>query len=175
MIIWVNGAFGSGKSTTANKLQKLLVDSHIYDPEEAGFFIRNNAPKSMLKEDFQDIPLWREINYKMLKTMNESNDGVIIVPMTIINPDYYYDIIGKLIDEGVDVRHFILYLDKDMLTKRLRKRAWGFIHREKFALDSIDHCIHSYDNYITETKIMAHCKSADIVASEIVTLCKLKS
>jgi len=170
MIIWINGAFGSGKSTTASKLQKLLVGSHIYDPEEAGFFIRNNAPKSMLKEDFQDIPLWREINYKMLKTMSEGNDGVIIVPMTLINPEYYHDIIGRLTAEGVDVRHFILYLDKDTLTKRLRKRAWGFMHREKFALDAIDRCIHSYDNYITETKIAAHGKSANDIALEIATI-----
>ncbi|MCL2404426.1 MAG: AAA family ATPase [Defluviitaleaceae bacterium] len=173
MIIWVNGAFGSGKSTTAVKLQKLLSGSHIYDPEEAGFFIRDNVPKTMLKDDFQDIPLWREINYKMLRTMSEGHNGDIIVPMTLINPEYYHDIIGRLTAEGVDVRHFILYLDKNMLAKRLRKRASGFIHREKFALDSIDCCIHSYDNYITETKIMAHSKSADDIALEIVNLCKL--
>jgi len=109
-----------------------------------------------------------------LKTMSEDIDGVNIVPMTLINPEYYYDIIGRLTAEAVDVRHFILYLDKNMLTKRLRKRAWGFMHREKFALDSIDRCIHSYDNYVTETKIMAHCKSVDDIALEIVNLCKRK-
>ena len=174
MIIWLNGAFGSGKSTTASKLQKLLPESHIYDPEEAGFFIRNNAPRSMLTGDFQDIPLWREINYKMLKAMNESNEGVVIVPMTLINPEYYNDIIGKLIAAGIDVRHFILSLDKYTITKRLRKRAWGVMRKEKFALDSIDRCIHSYDNYITETKIAAHGKSAYDIALEIIDLCKLQ-
>jgi len=64
MIIWINGAFGSGKSTTARKLHKLLKGSYIYDPEQIGFFIRKNAPKPFSKGDFQDIPLWREFNYK---------------------------------------------------------------------------------------------------------------
>jgi len=173
MIIWINGAFGSGKSTTANKLQKLLPGSFIYDPEEAGFFIRQNTPKSFSAGDFQDVPLWRKINYKMLKALDSSHDGVIIVPMTLINPDYYNQIIGKLTTEGVDIRHFILYLDKNTLTKRIRKRARGFIYREKFALNSIDRCIHSYNNHITEIKIMANNKSANDVALEILNLCMI--
>jgi len=174
MIIWINGAFGSGKSTAANRLHKSLTGSFIYDPEEAGFFIRNNTPKSFSMGDFQDIPLWREINYKMLTALNESHDGVIIVPMTLINPLYYEEIIGRLTAEGVDIRHFILYLDKSTLINRLRKRAWGFMRKEKFALDSIDRCIHSFNNHIMESKIMAYSKSADDIALEIISLCKLR-
>jgi len=54
MILWINGAFGAGKTTTVKKLRKLLANSFLYDPEEAGFFIRKNAPKSFLQGDFQD-------------------------------------------------------------------------------------------------------------------------
>ena len=38
MIIWINGAFGSGKTTCANILQKQLPNAFLYDPEQAGFF-----------------------------------------------------------------------------------------------------------------------------------------
>lgn len=33
MIIWIKGAFGSGKSTTAELLHSKIEFSHIYDPE----------------------------------------------------------------------------------------------------------------------------------------------
>lgn len=33
MIIWVNGAFGSGKSTIAEMLKSKIENSHLYDPE----------------------------------------------------------------------------------------------------------------------------------------------
>lgn len=38
MIIWINGALGSGKSTTAELLNLNIELSHIYDPEQVGYF-----------------------------------------------------------------------------------------------------------------------------------------
>jgi len=43
MILWINGAFGSGKTATANKLSRKLPNSFIYDPENVGCFIRQNT------------------------------------------------------------------------------------------------------------------------------------
>jgi uridine kinase len=36
MIIMINGAFGAGKTTVANKLLKLMPNCMLYDPEEVG-------------------------------------------------------------------------------------------------------------------------------------------
>ncbi|HBD65376.1 MAG TPA: tunicamycin resistance protein, partial [Clostridiales bacterium] len=44
MIIWINGAFGSGKTQTANELHRRIKNSYVYDPENIGFFIRDNIP-----------------------------------------------------------------------------------------------------------------------------------
>ena len=57
MIIWINGAFGSGKTTTAIALKRKLPNSFIYDPENIGQFIRNNSNGLFSEGDFQDIPL----------------------------------------------------------------------------------------------------------------------
>ncbi|MFP7493087.1 hypothetical protein SFC66_04795 [Terribacillus saccharophilus] len=51
MILWINGAFGSGKTQTAIMLKNRLENAYIYDPEEAGFYIRRNMPESMQKSD----------------------------------------------------------------------------------------------------------------------------
>jgi type IV secretory pathway ATPase VirB11/archaellum biosynthesis ATPase len=37
MIIMINGAFGSGKTSAANTLLPLIPNSMIYDPEEIGY------------------------------------------------------------------------------------------------------------------------------------------
>ena len=38
MIIWINGAFGSGKTQVAHELKRRLENSFIYDPEQIGYF-----------------------------------------------------------------------------------------------------------------------------------------
>lgn len=44
MIVWINGAFGSGKSTTAELLHSKIEFSHIYDPEQVGYFLWDIFP-----------------------------------------------------------------------------------------------------------------------------------
>lgn len=169
MIIWINGAFGSGKTSAAFELNRRLSNSFVYDPENAGFFIRRNIPDELSKGDFQDIVLWREINYKLISFIAHSSSKTLIIPMTVVNPDYYKEIIGKLISEGQDVKHFILYANKNTLLHRLRLRR--FFGGDKFAVDSIDRCLYSFDNLITETKIYTDNMRIYEVVNEIANQC----
>ena len=174
MIIWINGAFGSGKTTAAFELRRRIKNSCVYDPENAGYFIRENSPDILKKGDFQDFELWREINYKMLKLMSENYTGLIIAPMTLVNPEYYEDIIGKLRDDGIEVRHFILYASKETIVKHLKFRSFGRIKNESFAVQAIDRCMDSFDNYITEEKIFTDGKSPDDIVAEIAVKAMIK-
>jgi adenylylsulfate kinase-like enzyme len=36
MIVWINGAFGAGKTTTAELVTELLPGAKIFDPEYVG-------------------------------------------------------------------------------------------------------------------------------------------
>lgn len=49
MIIWLNGAYGSGKTTIAELLHECISPSWIYDPEEIGDFFRKNFQKKFKK------------------------------------------------------------------------------------------------------------------------------
>ena len=100
MIIWINGAFGSGKTTTAYELNRRLPGSFVYDPENVGFFIRRNAPSEFSKGDFQDFPLWREMNYQTISLIASRYAGALLIPMTLVNPEYYSEIIGRLEADG---------------------------------------------------------------------------
>lgn len=105
MIIWLNGAYGVGKTTCASELSRRLVNSFVYDPENAGYFIRRNIPKELYKNNFQDHKQWRAFNYEMLKYISCEYTGTIIVPMTIINRQYYEEVVQRLTDDGIFVKH----------------------------------------------------------------------
>ena len=129
LIIWINGAFGAGKTETAYELHRRLPDSFVYDPENVGYYIRANIPDVMTKS---------EINLSMLKYIANEYNGTIIVPMTIVNPDYWMDIAGNLIKEGLEVHHFTLCASRETLLKRLVGRGEG---NGSWALQQIDRCI----------------------------------
>lgn len=48
-IIWINGAFGAGKTQTAYELHRRLENSFVYDPENIGFFLNQNLPRQVKK------------------------------------------------------------------------------------------------------------------------------
>src|SRR5690625_4943439 len=112
MIIWINGTFGAGKTTTAYELHKRLNHSFVYDPEHFGYAFMKNIPKDIAAQDFQDYPLWRTINYSLIKQISTQYSGILIIPMTIANKRYFSDIIGTLIQDDIDIHHFTLLASK---------------------------------------------------------------
>lgn len=171
MIIWINGAYGSGKTTVAYELQRRLNKAFVYDPENVGFFIRKNIPKDLHKENFQDHEQWRYFNYDLIKYIANFYEGIVIVPMTIINSDYYSEIIEHLKEDGIQLDHYILYAKKETLIKRLNKR---FERGESFAKAQIDNCIEFFSNNITEKKIFTDNLNVDEVVEEVAKRSKLK-
>jgi len=169
LIIWINGAFGSGKTTSAYELHKRIPDSFVYDPENIGYFIGQNVPNQIKEDDFQDYPEWRKFNYELIKKISKEYHGIIIVPMTITCKQYYDEIIGRLLEDGIEVKHFILYANRSTLEKRLNKR----LHvKESWGRKQIDRCIKAFDTEICNQKIMTDTMSIDLVIEEIA--CKAK-
>ena len=122
MLLWINGPFGGGKSQTARELHRRLPGSLICDPEQVGYGLHRMLP-ARLRGDFQDFPAWRQGVYEVLDLTLKSTDGPVIAPMTLIEPDYFAEIIGRLTDAGHDVRHFALLADARVIERRLRERA----------------------------------------------------
>ena len=83
MIIWLNGAFGAGKTTIAHELQQKLPNAIFYDPEIIGSALMELVPEEMKKMIFKSIRngvLW---NAHLLKRMSKESGRTIIVPMTL--------------------------------------------------------------------------------------------
>ena len=100
MIIWINGAFGAGKTTLAEELSRRLPEAVLFDPEYVGYLLRHWVP--VPTGDFQDLPSWRELVH---------HAGTLIAPMTLINDNYLAEILDGLRVGGEEVLHVFLDLD----------------------------------------------------------------
>ena len=169
-IIWINGAFGSGKTQTAYELHERFSNSFVYDPENIGHFIYKHIPPETKKSDFQDHTQWRNFNYDLLKYIADSYSGVIIVPMTIVVPQYYDEIIGRLINDDIEVKHFILEASKKTIHHRLRKRLDG----GRWASRQTDRCIEAFATKIDGIKINTENMTIREVADFIAAECKIE-
>ncbi|WP_276354456.1 AAA family ATPase [Cohnella caldifontis] len=159
MIIWINGAFGSGKTQTAHELHRRLPNSTIYDPENVGYFLRRKLPFRR-HDDFQDYELWREINYSMLRYISREHEGTILVPMTVVVPRYFEEIVGRLRADGADVRHFALLASPDTLLRRLRSRGEG---PNSWAARQIERCVAS----LSDDRFREHLETDRMTLEEV--------
>jgi hypothetical protein len=149
MLIWLNGTFGVGKTSLAFEMQALHPNALIFDPEEIGFGLRR-AHKPMPNGDFQDIPLWRELVCVSLEHLAKNKTCPIIIPMTLVNPIYFQEIIGELRTRGVDVRHFALIATSQAIKRRLHRRGDG---RNQFALQNLQRNVEALQNPIFTKQI----------------------
>ncbi|MFF1695445.1 AAA family ATPase [Streptomyces sp. NPDC058257] len=122
MIVWVNGAFGSGKSTLVDELRSRWPEALICDPEVVGYVLREIV--EVPTGDFQDIRLWRRQVADLAVGLVEEYRRPVLVPMTLVNPGYAGEIFGALEDAGIGVHHFFLKVSREILEQRIDGRSF---------------------------------------------------
>ncbi|MGV9292012.1 AAA family ATPase [Streptomyces sp. NPDC003719] len=151
MLLWINGPFGGGKTQTAHEIRRRLPGSVVCDPEFAGFGLHRMLPPG-LRGDFQDLVSWRQGVVEVLDLALTRHDGVVIAPMTVTEPAYFAETVGRLRELGHDVRHFTLLAERETVLRRLRERGFGHLlkyvtgknsgpRRESWAVERLDHCL----------------------------------
>ncbi|MFJ5096899.1 NUDIX domain-containing protein [Streptomyces sp. NPDC088557] len=125
MIVWLNGAFGAGKTTTARELVELIPNSTLYDPETTGGSLRAllSAKRLAEVEDYQDLPIWRRLVVDTAAALLAETGGVLVVPMTLLRQEYRDEIFGGLAARRIDVRHIHLFPEETILRARIDGRA----------------------------------------------------
>jgi hypothetical protein len=145
LIIWLNGAFGSGKTTLTGELHRRLPDAVIFDPELVGYVLTKAVPSPT--GDYQDLPSWRHLVTEHALTLRRFHAATLIVPMTLVNRQYFDEIIGTLREAGEKVLHVFLDLPADILESRIRAQVVcpGDPERDEIArqwrLKNIERCV----------------------------------
>ncbi|MEU7279898.1 NUDIX domain-containing protein [Streptomyces sp. NPDC045431] len=148
MIVWINGAFSAGKTSTARELIDLIPNSTLYDPEVIGGALGRLLPQKRLAEvtDYQDLPMWRRLVVDAAAALLAEVGGVLVVPMTLLRQEYRDEIFGGLASRRIAVHHVVLTQDETILRRRIaerrefdgdpdgneRVRQWAYAHIEPY-------------------------------------------
>ncbi|MGV9278354.1 NUDIX hydrolase [Streptomyces griseosporeus] len=146
IVVWINGAFGAGKTTTARELIELIPNSTLFDPEVIGGTLTDLLPAKHLAEvgDFQDLPIWRRLVIDTAAALLAELGGTLVVPMTLLRQEYRDEIFGGLAARRIPVRHLVLTPAETILRARIADRETppglpdGEIRVRQWAYDNIE-------------------------------------
>ncbi|MFD7320466.1 NUDIX domain-containing protein [Streptomyces sp. NPDC059875] len=181
VIVWINGAFGAGKSTTARELVDLIPNSTLYDPEFIGGAMAWLLPQKRLDEvdDYQDLPIWRRLVVDAAAALLAEVGGVLVVPMTLLRQEYRDEIFGGLAARRIQVRHVLLAPDETILRARItgrtpddsdpealeRVRQWSLDHIEPYRAALRDWL--TADTHTVDTSALTPAEAAAAVAEAV--------
>src|ERR1044072_8795036 len=136
VIVWLNGAFGAGKTTAARELVDFMPGSTFYDPELVGSGLRTMLPRKRLEQvsDYQDLPSWRRLVVDTGAALIAEVGGPLVVPMTVLRQEYRDEIFGGFAARRIPVRHVLLHTDETILRRRIadREEIFGAVDASEF-------------------------------------------
>ncbi|MFF1678419.1 AAA family ATPase [Streptomyces sp. NPDC058256] len=120
MLVWLNGPFGGGKTTTATLLHQQLPGSIITDPEEVGFLLRASLGDHPTRQpDFQNYPMWRTLVAAVCTELDRHTRSSVIAPMTLLRREYADEIFDAVGKAGVEVHHLLLHAEPEAVRGRI--------------------------------------------------------
>ena len=182
VLLWINGPFGGGKTHVAAEIRHRLPSTWIADPELVGFGLHRMLP-GHLRGDFQDMPSWRTGVIDALDTVLGEHDGLVLAPQTLVNEDYFEEILGTLRARGHDVRHVALLAKPEVVLQRLHDRGFGKVAsrlgvdtlaRESFAVEHLEPYLEQLRQPIFAEHIWTDELSIPEVAETVAASCGLQ-
>ncbi|SDU62076.1 AAA family ATPase [Jiangella alkaliphila] len=139
MIVWLNGTFGAGKTTTAKELTALLPSARVFDAEYVGFMLRH-VLGSVPVDDFQARPPWRGLVVETAAQVHAYVGGTLVAPQTVLVEEYWQELRTGLEKAGLPVHLVLLHTDDDTLRRRIDgdtveagARQWRLDHLAPYA------------------------------------------
>lgn len=158
MIVWINGAFGAGKTTLADALHERMPNALSFDPEYVGFLLRRWVPEP--PADFQDIPLWRKLTAEFAIGLCREYQRPLIVPMTLVDATYRAKIFELISAADVELVHVFLDVPAEELRRRINEQVLvpDDAHRDtqarEFRLGNIDRSVAARSGLPTGTLVL---------------------
>lgn len=173
LIVWVNGAFGSGKTTLVDELRPRWPEALLYDPEMVGFMLRKIV--EVPTGDFQDLRLWRRQVADLAVGLVEEYRRPVLVPMTLVNPGYVGEVFGVLRGAGITVHHFFLKVSREVLERRIDGRSFTPDDPEqdervrRWCKDRIEPCMAAVDALPGDTVFLDGEQTPQELADQVLT------
>ena len=150
-IIWLNGAFGVGKTTVTARLADRIPGARIADPERIGWVVRRTFWRGV---DYQDVDLWRRLTVRQVT--RSAAKGPTIVPMTVVRREVLDHI-------AAGARRFVLMAPRATIVTRID----GSDEAVDWRLGNLDRCLAAFEDPAFGEHIDTEDRTADQVADAI--------
>lgn len=168
MIIWINGPYGVGKSSLAEKLHECNQHSFIFDAEAVGNAVRDNLPKELFNGYiFEGYPLWLDVCAGLLVDIADRYDGDVYVPMTLVFADSFEKIMRPLKERDVCVKHILLESSSQIIHDRILNRGEP---EDCWCMRHIDLCLKQQSDFENVIRIASYGKSVSELAMEVLRI-----
>ena len=118
MLVWLNGPFGVGKTTTAKGLAEVRDDVRVFDPEVVGFMLRRFITEPV--DDFQSWAAWRVLVAETAVQLVRHYEGsTVVAPMSLLHRPWAEEVHDRVDAAGVSQRHLLLHVDEPELRRRI--------------------------------------------------------
>jgi shikimate kinase len=119
VIVWLNGTFGAGKTTTARQLAGRLANARHFDPELVGYLL-TAALEDHEFRDFQDLPPWRELVPVFTAKIAAFTGQHLIAVQTVLREDYWRELTQGFQRTPLEIFHVLLHVDSGVLAERIK-------------------------------------------------------
>lgn len=133
VIVWLNGTFGAGKTTTAANLLPLVPGARVFDPETVGYMLTPNLADRPVN-DFQRWEPWRTLVVATAVELARYTGQHLIAPQSVLDRPYLQTIRAGLEASGQPLFHVLLDASDDALKARIE----GSEEATQWRLDHLD-------------------------------------
>lgn len=138
MIIWINGTFGVGKTTTAGLVAE-TQSWRTFDPEQVGYLLAGHL-KDLEFDDFQELPPWRALVPAVAEEIvSYTGCSALVAVQTVLVQSYWEELQAGLEQRDLPLFHVVLDCDEDELRRRIdndeiehQAKDWRLDHIAKF-------------------------------------------
>jgi hypothetical protein len=128
--------------------------------------LRKIVPRALRTSDFQDIPSWRRMTVATIESLLRDHPVPVIVPMTVVDPAYFDETVGRLRRAGISVHHFTLAAGQKTIRRRLLWRVstpWA----TRWALRRVQRCTSALQSPLFTTHLDTEQRSLPDIAPAI--------
>jgi hypothetical protein len=166
--VWVNGAFGVGKSSTAEQLVGMRPSARLFDAEWVGYMLAAQLKGSEL-HDFQDLPAWRRLVPVIAREIADHTSDRLVVVQTVLNRDYWSELAAGIAANDLPIFHVVLDADSSTLRRRIEhveaQLATGATDQTaiRWRLDHIDAYVAARDWLISTADLVVDAGALDVI------------
>lgn len=139
MIIWINGTFGSGKTTTGALLADLDTRLRTFDPEWVGYMLRNNLADHHVT-DFQEFASWRRLVPIVADEIVRTTGQGLVAVQSVLDESYWDELASGLSALGHQIFLVVLEAEERVMWQRIDAdeiepgaRQWRLDHLPTYA------------------------------------------